>query len=88
VGGRKTMAPPRRLRLRCFGASAIPDRGRKKWREDGWRSRESSSLGPNFVLPSELREIVGDKHFFAITFDELPKTKVCQSNYPKLLELL
>jgi hypothetical protein len=50
---------------------------------------KNSDVGLNFVLPSELWETIGDEHFFfAITVEELPKSKICQTNYSKLLELL
>ena len=47
-------------------------------------------MDPSFVLPSELWVTFGDGHFFsfAITVGELLKSKIWETNYPKLLELL
>jgi hypothetical protein len=50
---------------------------------------EISSVGLILVLTSELWGTVGDEHFsFAITFEELLRVMICQTNYTKLLELL
>jgi hypothetical protein len=52
--------------------------------------REKIGVGSFKILPSKLSQTVGGGHFFsfAITFGELPKFKICQTNYLKLLQLL
>jgi hypothetical protein len=59
------------------------------WREYDMRSRENIAMWVSFVLPSELWETGGDEYFFVdITFGELPKCKIWETNYTYLLKLL
>jgi hypothetical protein len=73
----------------AFCEIAMADRRKKRILVLTSDCGEISSVGLILVLTSELWGTVGDEHFsFAITFEELLRVMICQTNYTKLLELL
>jgi hypothetical protein len=79
--------------LRAHGVVA----GMHRWWKEQWinlfsaPAESAGKIGVDSfkILPSKLSQTVGGGHFFVChNIWEVAKIKICQTNYPKLLELL